>query len=107
MNLSEHIGNMAKISKLKFQIKNHPSGRAVLWNMDNQAAVLIVELGSMKPRLMKLAQDINEIIKKNNIRLQVEWLRRTSEEIRFCDKLSKAWDLTDYRISEEDFLYDQ
>ena len=78
-------------------------GCRVRWHNDNWSCCKIVELGSMKEDCMKVALRINELIVEHGMDFEIVWQRRTSEEIVFADKISKDFDFSDYRLSQEDF----
>jgi hypothetical protein len=77
--------------------------KRVQWGCDNWAACRAVELGSTKVDCMEIAQRITQVVEKFDIDLQVVWKRRSTEEITLCDKLSKDFDLAEYRLSMECF----
>ena len=78
-------------------------GCVVRYGNDNYAAVRVVEYGSTKEDCHEVARRINNIVEHFEIRLEMIWRRRNSEEIILCDKISKTFDLSDYRIQEESF----
>ena len=79
-------------------------GQRVRWHNDNWSCCKIVELGSMKPKCMEVAVNINNLIRYFDLEFEIVWQRRNTEEIRFADRVSKDFDFSDYRISKQDFL---
>ena len=75
----------------------------VRYGNDNYAAVRVVEYGSTKEDCHEVARRINDIVEHFDIKLEMIWRRRNSEEIVLCDKISKTFDLSEYRIQEESF----
>ena len=51
-------------------------GKSVLWKTDNFACSIIVKSGSTKEHLQKIAADIFNCCKRNNISLKIEWVPR-------------------------------
>ena len=55
---------------------------------DSQAAARVVEVGSMKIELQKMALDIFTTCTRNNIRLEVQWIpRKENEQAHFISRL--------------------
>ena len=52
----------------------------VKWYTDNQAAAKIVDVGSMKPDLRKLADKIFGACVRSKIKLEVRWIPRSENE---------------------------
>ena len=52
----------------------------VKWYTDNQAAEKIVEVGSMKPDLHKLAIKIFGACLRSKIKLEIQWIPRSENE---------------------------
>ena len=78
-------------------------GRKVRWHCDNWAACKIVEFGSMKEDCHLVAKRIDGLLREFDVDFEIVWLSRSSEVIRFADKISKDFDFGDYRISAADF----
>ena len=78
-------------------------GLTVRWGVDNWAAAQIVKWGSMKMDCHQVAEKIEEICRKFQIRLECFWLSRESQEITLCDKWSKEVDTSEYWIDGKDF----
>ena len=76
----------------------------VRWGCDNWAAVKACELGSTKADCMEVANNIGMLAESFEMKLEVVWKRRNTDEIVVCDKLSKEFDLSEYRIVKEDFI---
>ena len=75
----------------------------VRWGCDNWAASKIITLGSMKADCHKVAKAIVRLSMEFEIVLEPFWLSRKSIEIQVCDALSKDFDMSDYRLSDQDF----
>ena len=78
--------------------------KSVRWGCDNWAAVKACELGSTKADCMEVANNIGMLAESFEMKLEVVWKRRNTDEIVVCDKLSKEFDLSEYRIVKEDFI---
>ena len=78
-------------------------GHQVRWGCYNWAASKIITLGSMKPECHEVAKAIVKLVMKFDIVLEPFWLSRESREIKVCDTLSKDFDMSDYRLSGQDF----
>ena len=78
-------------------------GMAVRYGNDNFACCKVVEFGSTKEDCHEVAKRINELVEKYQITLQMVWRRRNTEEIVLCDRISKEFDLSEYRIQEDSF----
>ena len=72
-------------------------GKSVLWKTDNFACSIIVKSGSSKEHLQKIAEDIFNCCKQNNISLKIEWVPR--ETISLADKISRMNDSDDWRTT--------
>ena len=68
---------------------------------DNQAVVSIVNSGSMKVHLQKLALDIFYTLKDSNIEMEIEWIPRTLNER--ADYLSRIIDRDYWRVKDHYF----
>ena len=73
----------------------------VKWLTDNQAVVSIVNSGSMKVHLHKLALDIFYTLKDSNIEMEIEWIPRTLNKR--ADYLSRIIDPDDWRVKDNYF----
>ena len=62
-----------------------------------------VELGSTNEESMEVAKRIANLVEELNLSLKVVWRRSNTEEIRLCDRLSKEFDLSEYRVKQRDF----
>ena len=80
-------------------------GQVVTWLLDNQAAVKILKWGSMRPKLMALALEINTIVEEADIEIIPVWKDRTASEIAIADKMGRGWNtnVDEYRISSFQF----
>ena len=72
------------------------ASHTVKWFTDNQSVKSILESGSMKEHLHKIALDVYFFTKYHNINLEVEWIPRTENEK--ADYLSKIIDPEDWGI---------
>ena len=79
------------------------AGCSIRWTCDNWAASIIHRVGSMKPRLQKLAVEMWQLEKEYNMVVEWEWQPRTVEAVVCADKISKDFDFSDFRLSGEDF----
>lgn len=77
------------------------ASQTVKWFTDNQSVKSILESGSMKLHLHKIALDVYYFTKHNNILLEVEWIPRTQNEK--ADYLSKMIDPEDWRVKDTYF----
>ena len=75
----------------------------VKWFTDSQAAAKIVEVGSMKLGLHKMARRIFDICIRSGIHLKVQWIPRMSYQQ--ADYISRLIDTDDWQIIEESFLF--
>lgn len=82
-------------------LKPKTSGNALMVHTDNWAASEIVNVGSNKDHLQKLALEIYYICKEQSINLKVRWIPREVNVV--ADKISKDIDYDDWEISGETF----
>ena len=73
-------------------------GSHVKWFTDSQVAAKIVEVGSMKLGLHKMARRIFDICVRSEIHLEVQWIPRTSNQQ--ADYISRLIDTDDWQITE-------
>ena len=73
----------------------------VKWYTDNQAAAKIVDVGSMKPDLHKLAVKIFGACLRSKIKLEVQWIPRSENEK--ADFISRLIDVDDWQLTESFF----
>ena len=73
----------------------------VKWYTDNQAAVKIVDVGSMNPDLHKLAVKIFGACIRSKIKLEVRWIPRSENEK--ADFISRLIDVDDWQLTESFF----
>ena len=78
-------------------------GSHVKWFVDSQVAAKIVEVGSMKLGLHKMARKIFDICIRSEIHLVVEWIPRTSNQQ--ADYKSHLIDTDDWQITDDFFLF--
>ena len=79
-------------------------GHTVYHYTDNQAVPVIVEVGSKKPHLQKIALEIFEACKSKEITLIVEWKPREHPLLQHADLGSKSFDLAAYSLDFQSFL---
>ena len=77
-------------------------GSHVKWFTDNQAAARIVEVGSMKLDLHRMARSIFKICIQSGIYLEVQWIPRTLNQQ--ADYISRLLDTDDWQITDDLFL---
>ena len=77
------------------------SGRAVQWFTDNRNIPSIIRNGSMKRDLHEISLSIFQIVLRNGIDLQVDWIPRHLNE--HADATSRIVDLDDWGVSFEFF----
>ena len=77
--------------------------KSVRWSCDNWSAVKACELGSTKYECMLVAVRIAEWVEELNIKLEVVWKRRNTDEIVICDRISKDFDMSEYRLTQYSF----
>jgi len=77
-------------------------GSLVKWFTDSQSAAKIVEVGSMKLDLHRLALKIFQFCAEHSIRLEVQWIPRKENEK--ADYISRLIDLDDWQITPKLFL---
>ena len=75
---------------------------SVKWYTDSQATAKIVEVGSMKTVLQRIAYDIFSHCLENNIDLRIEWIPR--EFNRQADFISRIRDCDDWQVTQDLFL---
>ena len=81
--------------------KNLLSSCNVKWFTDNQCVPKILEGGSTKEHLQKIAIEIYYCTRKNNISLEVECVPRNENEK--ADYISKVIDFDDWRVKDKYF----
>ena len=52
-----------------------------------------------------MALRIEKLCRRWNIKLEIFWISRDKEQIEYCDKVSKEFDMSDYWISYKDLLF--
>ena len=77
-------------------------GHTIKWYTDNQSVSRIVEVGSMKEDLQRLALRIFSMCLLNCITLEVEWIPRSANDR--ADFLSRVVDYDDWRVNRDYFL---
>ena len=76
-------------------------GHAVKWFSDNQNVVRIVQVGSMKPHLQEGALCIFQTCMQYNIKLDMEWIPRSKNEV--ADYISRIVDVDDWHVNNSMF----
>ena len=74
----------------------------VKWYTDNRAAATIVDVGSMKLDLQKIAIDIFQFCIDQNISIDIQWVSR-EQNVR-VDFISRLIDPDDWQITEQCFM---
>ena len=95
-----------ELSVIEFSLQSFASvlkGSHVKWFTDSQAAAKIVEVGSMKLGLHKMARRIFDICIRSGIHLEVQWIPRTSNQQ--ADYVSRLIDTDDWQITEEFYFF--
>ena len=77
-------------------------GSLVKWFTDSQTAARIIEVGSMKLDLHRLAIKIFQFCEEHSIRLEVQWVPRTENEK--ADYISHLLDFDDWQITHDLFV---
>ena len=78
-----------------------PQRGHVKWYTDNQGVAAIVKSGSAKVHLHKLAMEIFSFSKKHDVRIDIEWIPRSENEV--ADYLSKIVDFDDWSVKDSYF----
>ena len=89
------------LQSFRLELKNE----SVQWFSDNNNVSRIIEVGSSRPHLHKLAIEIFDICISHDINLQSTWIPR--EENVIADTLSKTVDSDNWSIDCESFEYIQ
>ena len=95
-----------ELSVVEFSLQSFASvleGSHVKWFTDSQVAAKIVEVGSMKVGLHKMARRIFDICIRSAIHLEVQWIPRASHQQ--ADYISRLIDTDDWQITEEFFSF--
>ena len=93
-----------ELESIKFALQsfgNEIRDKALVVHTDNYAASLIVDSGSNKIHLQKLALDIYDISNENRIDLKVKWIPRDENVV--ADIISKNIDHDDWEITTDLF----
>ena len=70
-------------------------GKSIRYGNDNMAACKVVEFGSTKGDCHRVAKRIAQLVEFFNLKLEMVWPRKNTEEITLCDKLSKDFNLSE------------
>ena len=79
------------------------SGRAVQWSTDDRNIPSIIRNSSMKRDLHEISLSIFQLVLRNGIDLQVDWIPRSLNE--HADTISRIVDFDDWGVSFEFFRY--
>lgn len=111
-NFSDLESNTSSTYRELLAVKNVLSSLAhklkketVQWNSDNMNVSRIINSGSTKDYLQKIAIKIYNICTKNNIRICPTWVPRDKNQI--ADIISKSYDTDNWSIDNETFYYIQ
>ena len=105
-NESLRSSTWRELSVIEFSLKSFApvlKGSHVKWYTDSQAAAKIVEVGSMKLDLHRIARSIFSICIQSGIHLEVQWIPRTLNQQ--ADYISRLIDTDDWQITNEFFLF--
>ena len=72
-------------------------GHTVKWLSDNQNVVQIIQYGSKKPHLQDGAMSIFETCFQHSIKLVMNWVPRSENEVADC--ISKLRDFDDWKVN--------
>ena len=78
-------------------------GHSVKWFSDNQAVVRIVQVGSGKLYLLEGILPIFELFFQHNIKLELEWVPRSANEL--ANYMNRVRDFDDWMVSPSLFQY--
>ena len=104
-NESLRSSTWRELSVIEFSLKSFApvlKGSHVKWYTDSQAAAKVVEVGSMKLDLHRIARSIFSICIQSGIHLEVQWIPRTLNQQ--ADYISRLIDTDDWQITNEFFL---
>ena len=93
-----------ELSVIEFSLQSFNSvleGSHVRWFTDCQVAGKIVEVGSMKSDLQKMARRIFDICIRSGTHLEVQWIPRTLNQQ--ADYISRLIDTNDWQMTYEFF----
>ena len=76
-------------------------GSHVKWYTDSQAASKVVEAGSMKFDLHRVARSISSICIRSGIHLEVQWIPRSLNQQ--ADYISRLIDIDDWQLTNDFF----
>ena len=94
-----------ELSAIEFSLQSFApvlKGSHVKWFTDNQAAARIVEVGSMKLELHRMARGIFDICVQSGIYLDIQWIPRTLNQQ--ADYISRLIDIDDWQTTDDLFL---
>ena len=81
------------------------TNQKILWHSDNTNVARIIQIGSRKPHLQKIALEIFKICLRFDIEITTQWIPREYNQI--ADQISKYIDYDDWSIDYESFSYIQ
>ena len=105
-NESSQSSTWRELSVIEFALQSFASvleGSHVKWFTDSQAAAKIVEVGSMKLGLHRMARRIFDICIRSGIHLEVQWIPRTMNQQ--ADYISRFIDTDDWQLTDDFFLF--
>ena len=97
MSLSSTWRELKAVDNVLRSFASKLSGHVVKWFSDNQAVVRIVQVGSRKQHLQEGALSIFEQCFQHDIKLEMEWIPRSANEI--ADYISRIQDFDDWMAS--------
>ena len=105
-NESLQSSTWKELSVIEFSLQSFATlleGSHVKWYTDSQAAAKVVEVGSMKFDLHRVARSIFSICMQFGIQLEVQWIPRSLNQQ--ADYISHLIDIDDWQITNEFFLF--
>ena len=105
-NESFQSSTWRELSVIEFALQSFASvleGSHVKWFTDSQAAAKIVEVGSIKLGLHKMARRIFDICIRLGIHLDVQRIPRTMNQQ--ADYISRFIDTDDWQLTDDFFLF--
>ena len=103
-NKSLQISTRRELSVIEFSLQSFATlveGSHVKWYTDSQAAVKVVEVGSMKFDLHRVARSIFSIYIQSGIHLEVQWIPRALNQQAEC--ISRLIDIDDWQLTNDFF----
>lgn len=82
---------------------NQLRGTAIIHLTDNQVVTYVMQKGSNKTDLQKMAIAIYKACKNQDIHLQVVWKRRSDPRLQLADEWSRAFDIESWGPTKNEF----